>query len=133
MSRLIDELEADHKIIADTLGKVKTLGISSEEGQKTLLAAKAGLLAHLAKEDRDLYPVLRKAAETDPSLQSTLDFYAKDMDEISSAALEFFAKYATGGEGLDFAKDFGRLVANLTQRIRKEETTLYKKYNELVD
>ena len=133
MSRLIDELEADHKVIADTLGKVKTLGIASEEGQKTLLAAKAGLLAHLAKEDRELYPILSKAAATDPSLQRTLDMYAKDMDEISGAALGFFDKYAGGGSGLEFAKDFGRLVGSMTQRIRKEESTLYKKYNELVD
>ena len=133
MSRLIDELEADHKVISDTLGKVKTLGIASEEGQKTLLAAKTGLLAHLAKEDRELYPVLTKAAASDPSLQRTLDMYAKDMDEISGAALAFFDKYASGGSGLDFAKDFGRLVGSMTQRIRKEESTLYKKFNEIVD
>ncbi|VAW46232.1 hypothetical protein MNBD_GAMMA04-282, partial [hydrothermal vent metagenome] len=32
-----------------------------------------------------------------------------------------------------FAKDLGRLFANLGARVRKEESTIYNKYNELVD
>lgn len=132
MSKLIDELKKQHTVIADTLNKIQSLGITTEEGQKTLLAAKKGLLAHLDKEDKELYPVLHKAAESDASLKQTLDTYAKDMDEISKAALGFFEKYSTGGSGMEFAKDFGRLLGTLSNRIRKEESTLYKKYDELV-
>lgn len=133
MSVLIDELKQDHVVLVETLNKIKSLGITSEEGQKLLIAAKGALLAHLAKEDKELYPTLRKAAESDASLQSTLDFYAKDMDEISKAALEFFDKYSDGGTGLEFAKDLGGLFGSLGTRVRKEESTLYVKYNELMD
>ncbi len=98
-----------------------------------LMAAKGALLAHLAKEDKELYPTLNKVAETDAQLKSTLDFYAKDMDEISKSALAFFDKYSAGGSGLEFAKDLGSLFGNLASRVRKEESTLYLKYNELVD
>ncbi|MCP4265520.1 MAG: hemerythrin domain-containing protein [Candidatus Brocadiaceae bacterium] len=132
MSKLVDDLKQQHKVIADTLSKVKSLGVTSDEGQKTLLAAKNGLLAHLNKEDKELYPVLNKAAESDSGLKNTLDFYAKDMDTISKAALEFFEKYSTGGSGLEFAKDFGTLFATLSLRINKEESILYKKYDELM-
>ncbi len=131
MSKLVDELKKDHSVITETLTNVKELGVTSEEGQKILLAAKSGLLAHLKKEDEHLYPVLNKAAESDVDLKRTLDMFAKDMDEISKGALEFFDKYSTGGSGIEFAKDFGKLFGTLSTRIRKEETTLYKKYDEL--
>ncbi len=131
MSKLVDELKREHSVIVETLNKVKSLSITSEEGQNTLLAAKSGLLAHLKKEDEQLYPVLNNAAESDAVLKRTLDTFAKDMDEISKVALEFFEKYSTGGSGIEFAKDFGRLYAALSQRISKEENIIYAKYDEL--
>ncbi len=131
MSKLVEELKKEHTVIVKVLNKVKSLGITSIEGQKTLLAAKSGLLAHLKKEDEQLYPVLQTAAESNPNLKQTLDIFAKDMEEISQAALDFFEKYSTGGLGLEFAKDFGTLFATLSNRIRREERTLYSKFNEL--
>ena len=125
MSNLVEELKSDHAVIAETLNKVKNLGITSEEGQNILLAAKNGLLAHLRKEDEQLYPVLNNAAESNAALKQTLDMFAKDMEVISKAALDFFDKYSTGGSGVEFAKDFGRLFATLSQRISKEENILY--------
>ena len=132
MSALVEELRNEHTVIAETLNKVKTLGISSEEGQSTLLAAKMGLLAHLKKEDEQLYPVLRNAAKSDARLKKTLDTFARDMDAISQTALEFFDKYSTGGSGIEFAKDFGRLFATLSMRISSEEKIVYAKYDELM-
>ncbi len=131
MSYFIEELTREHAVIAETLKKIKSLGISSKEGQKTLISAKSTLLAHLKKEDEQLYPVLKKAAKNDFNLDQTLDLFAKDMEGISKTALEFFEQYSGGGSGLEFAKNFGRLSAALTQRIFKEENILYKKYAEL--
>ncbi len=131
MSKLVDELKKEHIIIVETLNKVKSLSIASEKGRNTILAAKSGLLAHLKKEDEKLYPLLNKAAENDPSLRKNLDMFAKDMDEISKAALAFFDKYTTGESSLDFVKDFGRLFATLSIRIKKEESIIYSKFNEL--
>ena len=131
MSKLVEELRKEHAVIAETLNKVKSLGFTLKEGQNTLLAAKSGFLAHLKKEDEQLYPVLKNAAESDANLKRSLDAFAKDMNEISKAALEFFDKYSTGGSGMEFAKDFGKVFATLSQRIRKEENILYQKYDEL--
>ena len=78
-----------------------------------------------------MYPVLDNAAESDANLRRTLDTFAEDMNEISKAAYEFFDKYSTGGSGIEFAKDFGRLSATLSQRIRREERILYQTYDEL--
>ncbi|MGR3294555.1 MAG: hemerythrin domain-containing protein [Candidatus Scalindua sp.] len=131
MSKLVDELKNDHSILSETLKKVKSLGISSAEGQKTLLATKSGLLAHLLKEDEHLYPVLYKAAESDANLKQTLDFFAKDMDVISKIALGFFDKYSEGGSGLEFAEDCGQFFATFSQRLRKEEDIIYVEYDKL--
>ena len=116
MSKLVGELKRDHSEIFETLNKVKSLGITSGEGQKTLIAAKSSLLAHLKKEDEQLYPVLHNTAVVDGNLKRTLNVFAKDMDEISEAALNFFTKHSTGGSGIEFAKEFGVLYATLSQK-----------------
>ncbi|MBI5626215.1 MAG: hemerythrin domain-containing protein [Nitrosomonadales bacterium] len=131
MSQLIIELKKEHEVIANILGEASKLGITSKEGQMKLMDAKKGLLAHLKKEDDQLYPVLKKAAQNDQNLGRTLDFYAKDMEGISKAAVAFFNKYAQGGSGMEFAKDIGGLFSTLKSRIRKEEDVLYKEYDRL--
>lgn len=131
MSELIDELKKEHATIADVLDQVSRLGVTSKEGQQRLIDAKNGLLAHLRKEDEQLYPVLNRAADKDARLKQTLDLFAKDMTEISRGAMDFFGKYSQGGSGLDFAMDVGRLFTVLKSRIGKEEDIIYKEYNKL--
>lgn len=131
MSQLIEELKKEHTLIVDILNEVAKLGITSNEGQRKLLDAKQGLLAHLKKEDDRLYPVLKSAAEKNPALKQTLDIFAKDMTGISKAAIDFFGKYSQGGSGLEFARDIGKLFTTLKSRIRKEEDILYKEYDRL--
>lgn len=131
MSQLIVELKKEHAAIANILGEASRLGITSKEGQLKLMDAKKGLLAHLKKEDDQLYPALKRAAQNDKNLGQTLDVYAKDMEGISKAAITFFTKYAQGGSGIEFAKDIGGLFSTLKSRIRKEEDVLYKEYDRL--
>lgn len=131
MSQLTQELKQEHGNIANLLGEITKLGITSTEGQRKLMNAKQGLLAHLKKEDDRLYPALQRAAESNPALKETLDVYAKDMAGISNAAINFFTKYANGGSGIEFGKDIGGLVSTLKVRIRKEEDVLYKEYDKL--
>lgn len=131
MTRLIESLKAEHLVIAQTLNKVKAAGINTKEGQVILLSAKKGLLAHLKKEDRELYPLLNKAAESDQNLKRTLALFANDMNDISFRALAFFDKYSANASGIEFARDFGGLFATLSQRIRKEENIIYKKFDEI--
>jgi Hemerythrin HHE cation binding domain len=130
MSRLIEQLKGEHAAIVGVLGQVKELGIGSAEGREKLLAAKASFLAHLRKEDAELYPVLKRAAESDPRLKRTLEMFANDMEKISKATLQFFEKYAQGA-GPDFAKDFGTLFGTLTARTRREENIIYQEYDRL--
>ena len=135
MSRLIEELKKDHVAITSLLDRVKNPGINHKEAHAILLTAQASLLAHLKKEDAQLYPVLNKAAESNSALKRTVEFYAKDMDEITGKAVQFFDKYSRRDAEIDleFAKAFGNLFATISRRLRSEETTLYKEYDKVHD
>lgn len=133
MSALIDRLKQDHREITETLERVRLLGIGTAEGQQTLLAAQNVFFAHLAGENRELYPALRRAADKNENVRKTMDLFAKDMEGIALTAKLFFTKYSQGSSGLEFAKDFGRLYATLTERIRKEENILYRLYESTVE
>lgn len=130
-TKLIEELKKDHAVIFDCLDRAKELGINTAEGQKSLLAAKSSLLGHLAKEDGWLYPLLRRAAEADNRTKSLLDAFARDMEGVSKAATDFLNKYAGGGSGIDFARDFGRFFITLKMRMTKEESILYREFEKL--
>jgi len=128
---LISILKKEHVDITGALDRTSKVGIGTKEGQSELFKAKNLLLNHLKKEDEKLYPILNEAAKNNEHLRRTLKSFAEDMDKISAAALSFFDKYATGGSGIEFAKDFGGLYSKLSMRIRKEETILYDLFDSL--
>jgi len=133
MARLIDELKRDHEEMEQMLARAKDPKISHKETHQILLAAQESLLAHLKKEDAQLYPALHRAAAGDANLKRTVDFYAKDMDLITKDVIAFFNKYAAHDAPIDieFAKAFGRLYATITKRQRNEENSLYKEFEKL--
>ena len=128
MSALIEELKKDHSEIVATLNEVKKLGILSKEGQTKLLSVKESLLAHLRKEDGQLYPALKKGAEHNKDLKNTLDLFAMDMENVSRVVLEFYDKYSEGSLGEEFEREFEKLFASINSRIRNEEEALYDEY-----
>ena len=69
IQQLIEELKLDHAELSDLFRKIVHLGITSEEGRKTLNDAKEILLAHLKKEDDELYPVLCETAKDNQNLK----------------------------------------------------------------
>lgn len=131
MSALVNQLKNEHSALVSILKEAKDLGITTSAGQEKLMSAKAALLGHLQKEDEQLYPKLKERAVVDAGLRTILTTFAKDMEGISTAALEFFKKYENGGETVAFASDFGNLYAALGSRIRKEETLLYAEFIKL--
>ena len=128
MSAIIDEFRQDHARIGAALEEVKQQGIGSVGGRQALFSARQTLLDHLEKENRVLYPVLRRHAQNDPGLQRLLADFASEMEQVAAMAVGFFDKYTASSSGLDFARDFGRLAAGLGRRITREENLLYPEY-----
>lgn len=129
---LIDSLKKDHIEIIDMLTQVKAAGIGSKAGKEKLFAAKQILLNHLQKEDTSLYPFLEKEAKNNSNLQETLGVFIKEMESISQKAMNFFDKYSTESNTIEFARDFGALVSTLSARIRQEEKILYLEYEKRI-
>lgn len=132
MKNLTDELKEEHSLLVNTLQDVKKFGISTLKGREYLAKAKNLLLGHLKKEDEKLYPMLREQAKENDSLNDLLSIFARDMESVSILALNFFKKYEHAEASMEFARDFGILYAALGNRIRKEESTLYEEYNNLM-
>ncbi len=131
MSNLSEDLKNEHKIILRILDEMKTFGISSASGQEKLLSAKGLLIAHMKKEDEQYYPALKRAAENNKDLKIMMDYFIKDMEDVSKKAMCLFDKYSQGGDETDFAGDVTLLYMTLKDRIRIEEKTLFEKFNPL--
>jgi DUF438 domain-containing protein len=130
MADLIGELKQEHVELAGVLTKIHEMGISSKESRAMLLAAREALLAHLNKEDEQLYPYLREKAAQNPDLQRTLDSFAADMQKISTAALDFFDRYTSPeAEHSGFVREAAHLIGTLQSRILREESILYPEYH----
>ncbi|MBC8549289.1 MAG: hemerythrin domain-containing protein [Candidatus Brocadiales bacterium] len=131
MSELIEEFKKEHSVIMAILNEVKKLGIHSEEGRSKLISAKEHLLEHLHKENKQLYPVLKKEAEHNKRLQNELDIFTIDPDYLTRVAVEFFDDYSGGAIDKDFQINFESLYAALNARIRNEEEALYREYEKI--
>ena len=129
MSRLLEELKNEHKVILDILNQVKTQGISSRAAQEKLISARELLTAHIRKEDEKYYPKLRRASESNEDLKIILNYFVKDMEDVSKMAMQVFDKYARGGDEVAFAGEIKLLYMMLKDRIRTEEDTLFKKFS----
>ncbi len=130
MSKIIEELKNEHTMIIDEIYNIERLGIYSKEGKKKFFTAKRVFLAHLEKEDKELYPILRKAAESNEKFKKKLDYFSKNEVKVTEFALQFFDKYSAGSSGIEYKLDCERLYSSLKARILNEEI-LYEEYNKL--
>lgn len=129
--KLLEELQAGHVFFADLFEKARGCA-NAREARATLFAAREPLLAHIELEDREFHPLLRKHAESDTKLKRTLSLFAKDMEDVSAYALEFFERCA--GDELsdeDLASECERVATILMARLWREENVLFPEYKKL--
>ncbi|MGE0869609.1 MAG: hemerythrin domain-containing protein [Kofleriaceae bacterium] len=135
MSKLIQQLRTEHQVLVARLDEVrnsidpKTGKLPLEKAVFALTMVKKSLLAHLGKEDEELYPLLRHAASKDPAVHDLLKRFGDEMQQISAAALSFFEKYDNRGLfSQAFPSDLEGLYKVLAARIQAEESELYPAY-----
>ena len=133
MSKLVDELKLDHKVISRILSDIKQIGILPLERMELLNRSKDKLLNHLSKEDTLLYPALIEQAKHDPTFKQTLDTFGREMDQITQVVTEFYSKYSDHQNVVkpSFTVDLSKLITALKNRIMKEEVAIYKAYEKL--
>jgi hypothetical protein len=132
MNDYIKTWHAEHATILAALKEIPTLGLESEDGQARVRELERSLLAHLKSENENLYPVLNKAALSDPELKQKLDLFARGMEKITAQALAFFARMKRAPHAPDIAVSFELIAVLLRNRISSEESVLIQEYIKLV-
>ncbi|MEW5705680.1 MAG: hypothetical protein AB1743_02620 [Actinomycetota bacterium] len=128
MPNLINELRMEHLDLSVSFGNLKHLVAAPESGWRELQSVKAAILAHVGKENQELYPKLREAAFNNLRLQRILDWFTRENARISAALVEFLDKYSKGGSPFAFRRDFNRLDTIFNALIRQEEAVLFNEY-----
>ncbi len=128
---LIRDLNAEHAVLSEALARIEAEGALTDAAKRMLANARSALLAHLEREEREFYPVMRKAAETNESLRSTLASMGVEMQGISARTLDLIDHWIAGKGSDTFATDVRALRDSLGDRIRREEHSLYAKYIKL--
>ena len=126
---LAPKIEANK--LNETLEKVQHAGITTDEGCRIMLGFKDLFIKHLENEDRNFYPVLNDAAKKNPSLQVTMDVFAREMLAISDKVFKFFKNLEEDCNFKEAPQDFGEILSELTVRVRREERILFKEYEKL--
>ena len=128
MPVLIERFKKEHSNIIEALKEVEELGIHTKEGHAKLMSLTGNLLKHLRSEDKQLYPVLKKASEHNKKLKEVLSLFVNGLGAIYVEMLGFMAKYYKGVKNNNFQSEYERFFGALSKRIEYEENILYDEY-----
>lgn len=133
---LIATLKQQHQELVRLVGQMNAvLERGDEAAVFAVLASLSQVLrAHLALEDREVYPALVRAAEAsgDAKMLETARLFADNMQRITESLKEFLARHETSFHLDRFRTGWGTLSGVLAKRIESEETTLYPLYERRV-
>ncbi len=134
-TKLIKELKKEHKQILSLFngltdylaGKI----VHRLDVMINLRKLKATLIKHLEKEDKFLYPALKKAK--DKKTRETAKKFSDRMLKISKTVLAFFDKYLhlkmyELGTNEAARKDLREIVTSVAKRVDVEEKVLFPLY-----
>ncbi len=125
---LVKELNGDHRAILKTIARIGEIGDLTEETRKLIRETREALLRHLAKEDAEFYPAMKRLADASTAIAEKLKTMNREMESIAAEALRFLDAYATGGNPADFPDDFAKFRRALSERIQREEFALYSHF-----
>ena len=131
MTPLVEQLKIEHEALLNNFQDVLKTGVAKPAGIQKLMATKLLLLRHLRREENEMYPVLQRGAATNEALRTMLDDLAAEYEELARHLMDFFERYENGGEGLQFARELGKLQGMLSSRIRREENRVYPVFEKL--
>ena len=89
------------------------------------------MLVHLKNEDEHLYPVHRKEAENNKNLESILNSFSSEMEDISKSVMEFIDKYSNGVLDSKYVESFESIFAILSARMKEEESVIFAEYEKI--
>lgn len=133
MTPLIRSLRNDHRVIVSILTKSKDPSLAMKERTAFLLTAKTLLFEHIKKEDAELYPTLREASTAENNAKEMADEFVFGMETLGKIVTDFFEQNSEDLSDLQRNPDYSKIMKLLEIRIKKEESTLYNLYDQIVE
>lgn len=133
-SRLIGSLEQDHRDLVALFGRIGEYAQSNRQHEVPGLLArfKTQFEAHLIAENVRFYNYVENSLKDDAENHALIRSFRREMNQIARGVVDFVKKYqalrldATTRHA--FAADYEAVGALLTQRIEREERSLYPLY-----
>lgn len=131
---LIPQLLDDHKFLSTTYEKIQRSFDQRDyrSVSKLLEEFRSTLQGHVLKENVRLYIYLERMLGRHPTSGVLIQEFRREMDGIARSVMAFLKKYeaiATDPTlAAGFREDFAALGELLTQRLKREEGTLYPLY-----
>jgi hypothetical protein len=130
MTDLIQTLKAQHSAVLRLVG---TIDDALKQGDAQAVSTQlrqlqTALTAHLALEDRELYPgLIALGVELkDHNLESSARVFQGNMERVTEALVSFLSRHEKPATDLAaFERDWRTIVGVLGARVRSEETSLY--------
>lgn len=128
---VVDVLEAEHDAILESFRQIDTAQ-SLEEKKQKLIELKDVVVAHIAKEDAEIYPVLEHSHKPDSVrlgevMHSLMNSYAVDFMEAVEDVLQ-----GVHAVGEDVMSSYHESVVDIKNRIKIEESLLFPEYEKVV-
>lgn len=122
--------QALQKLYASILAA--TEGNDFVAAQKSLDAFRKTLTGHLLEENVKLYTYLARCLAADPANKDLIGSMKSEMGQIGTTVMTFIKQYAASGitpfNKRQFLDGWGGIGVVLTDRIDREETSLYTMY-----
>ena len=128
MADIVKQLKSEHAHIVNAFKEIRDMGSLSKAALIRLLKARDLLISHIEREDKELYPALRKVAEQDPKVKATLDKLEREMVIVSRVVSQFFNTCKKEGHSLALEGSVPLLCTTVLNRIEKEERLLLPLY-----
>jgi len=132
MNAFIKELKKDHEQLLEILLEAQNMGLGTDAGRNKLMETKQLLVGHLEKEDRKLYPEMKKLAASNAYDMKVIDGFVNEMKGLTKDIVSFIGKVGGTDKSIEFAKELGKIISVVRMRIRKEEIQLYPLYERLL-
>jgi hypothetical protein len=133
-ANLLGALEDDHRRLAQLYAAVMKAHRQGDlvRCMAALGAFRATLVAHLQREDRELYAYLQHSfdryAPDAPRLRGMLDAMQVLGEALERFGTDYFNALDDAAAHARFARDLNRIGVILANRIREEEAVLYPMY-----
>ncbi len=128
---LVDELLLEHVELLKMINEITLKGILIEDSKEIFLKFKELLFKHKDKEDKKLITVLNEASEGTFDLKINLKEFIEEHNKLENTIEVFFKDLESETKEMDVLVEFGKIVADLTLHMNKEEKTLYSEFKKI--